>query len=289
MKLGIVVIYLFDADTESLLDMHLASVRKFTASPYTIYAAAVRLSPESRQKLSHFPEIQPCEIPPTDLREGAEHAYYLDHLAEIAIQDGSTHVVALHLDSFPVVAGWEKKLAAMTDRTGGCVIADRYYTACLFFPREFYLRYRPTFQQLGDHYRAYVKQYDLIAHSGAPYLYVCHINKVECEILETSKLRFGELYGGMVFHFTGGVRLSRGQVKGGGPGKAQAFLLTSFEYLRRHPLLHPVLRWMRKQLPGKVSHAMEEWLIRKDFLRQVIKQESLRTEFILENLKKEEI
>jgi len=102
MKLGIIVIYLFDETSECLIDIHLNSFRKFTESNYSIYAAVNRLRPHQKEKLKKYGEVKQCAIPTTDLRGGEEHAYYLDHLAKIAIQDGSTHVAAFHLDSFPV-------------------------------------------------------------------------------------------------------------------------------------------------------------------------------------------
>lgn len=105
MKLAILVVYLFDANTQDLLDLHIRYIRKFTDVPYTIYGSVSRLSSENRQKLAAYPEIQQYDFPITDLRGPAEHSYYLDHLAKIAIQKGATHVVTLHLDSFPVCLG----------------------------------------------------------------------------------------------------------------------------------------------------------------------------------------
>ncbi len=68
MKLGIIVVYLFDANTEYLLDLHINYIRKFTDVPYTIYGSVSRLNPNGRQKLSEYPEVQQYDIPPTDLR-----------------------------------------------------------------------------------------------------------------------------------------------------------------------------------------------------------------------------
>ena len=85
-------------------------IRTFTNVPYTIYGSVSRLSLDRRQKLATYPEIQQFDFPPTDLRGHLEHGYYLDRLAEAAIQDGATHIVTLHLDSFPVCLGWIQTL-----------------------------------------------------------------------------------------------------------------------------------------------------------------------------------
>ena len=240
-KLGIVVVYLFDANTEHLFDLHINCIRKFTVSPYAIYGSVSRLDSKWRQKLFNYPEIQQCEIVSTELRGSAEHAYYLERLTEIAFREGASHVVTLHLDSFPVCAGWERALEAITAQSGTCVAAEGAYTACLFFTKDFYFSYRPTFDFVNDpsEYLEFVGKYKLTNHSGTPYLYACYKNDLDWHILkkisQNPVSRFGFFCGGLIFHFNGGVRLSpgRGISQEIPPGKIRSMVLVSIQFLRK--------------------------------------------------------
>ncbi len=268
MKLGIVVVYLFDENTEYLFDLHISHIRKFTTSSYAIYGSVGRLDSKWRQKLSNYPEIQQCEIASTELRGGAEHAFYLERLTEIAFREGATHVVTLHLDSFPVCMGWERILEALTAQSGTCVAADEAYTACLFFTKDFYFRYMPTFNSKNDpsEYLEFVKKYKLINHSGTPYLYTSYKNHLDWHILKKNLKHpisgFGYFSGGLIFHFEAGVRLSQGigisqELL---PGKIQSRMLISIQFLRTIPFFRLMWAWVRKSLPKKISYLLKGWL-----------------------------
>jgi hypothetical protein len=211
MKIGIVVVYLFNEETEYLLSLHIGSIRKYTDVPYRIYGSVSRLDQKGREALSLYPEIQQCEIPQTDLRDKHEHAHYLDHLTKIAFQDGSTHLIALHLDSFPISYGWIQKLLILIEKSGSFVALDWSYTACLFFSREFYLQYRPTFrsnrEDLGDFP---VERNGLVFHSGIHFFYLCFEHGLCYHILKSSLERsptdFADLFGGIIFHLRSATR-----------------------------------------------------------------------------------
>ena len=109
MKLGILVVYLVAEEDERLLEIHLSQIEKTTSVPFRIYAAANRLLPRLRERIENLPYVSIYEFPTTTLRGSHEHAYYLDRLAETAVADGASHICTLHVDSFPVCAGWGPK------------------------------------------------------------------------------------------------------------------------------------------------------------------------------------
>lgn len=267
MKLGIAVVYLFDANTECLLDLHIRHIRKFTTSAYTIYGSAGRLDPKWRQKLSNYPEIELCDIPPTPLRGGEEHAYYLEHLTAIAFQKGATHVATLHLDSFPVCMGWERTLSAITDQSGTCIAAEAVFTACLFFSKDFYDRYLPTFQCTQPQYLEFAKKYHFYDHSGTPYLYACHANGLPWHLLKNVSQKpitdFGTLCGGLIFHFYGAIRLSpgRGLVEEKSAGKVRSMGLLSIQAVRRIAFLRTTWLWICSHLPKWLLRPLKSWLV----------------------------
>ena len=181
MKLGIAVVYLFGDENAPLLDVHLSQIERHTTVPYTIYGSVNRLDPRYRRRLEHAPRVRICDVPDTGLRGGAEHAHYLDHLIKAAIDDGASHVVTMHLDSFPIRSGWAEELAATL--SGTCVFAtlQNIQTACFFFHREFYLQHRPALWPLvqpgmARRYREYVRTERPDQHSGTGYGFTAYAN-----------------------------------------------------------------------------------------------------------------
>ncbi|BCX04411.1 MAG: hypothetical protein KatS3mg053_2349 [Candidatus Roseilinea sp.] len=216
MKLGILVVYLFDARTESLLDLHLSRIERYTQVPYTIYASASRLAPEFRERLALHPRIRLCDIPYTDLRDSEEHSYYLDHLARIAVEDGVTHVVTLHLDSFPVRQGWVEELAGrLSDQ---CVLAtiESFNTACLFFRRDFYCSCHPHFlvnaeERMHVVYHEFLAKHKLHCYSGTGYAYCAYQHGLSWNYLQLTPAysadQIGDIFDGMIFHLRHAVWL----------------------------------------------------------------------------------
>jgi hypothetical protein len=177
MKLGIISNYLLREEDEKLLDLHLTQIEKYTDVPYTIYGTVNRLLTRDREKLERHPKVKICSCATTDLRGSEEQCYYLEHLVKEAIGDGSSHLVSLHVDSFPIRSGWAEELAGrLSESRVFAAVPYGPYTACLFFHRDFYLKYRPTFE-LSDvelssvKYHLFCKQVKHIPHAGFGYFF----------------------------------------------------------------------------------------------------------------------
>lgn len=218
MKLGIAVVYLVTEDNGPLLDLHLDYIDKHTRAPYTIYGAANRLLPQFRPRLENHPRVVLCDIPPTDERGLYENAYYLERLMQRAVDDGCTHLVTFHVDSFPIRSGWAEELAALLDER--CVLTAalndvdnerRPNTCFMFFTADFHRRYHPEFLAPPEvfstpEYEAYRREFPHRAKdSGVGYGF-----KIWSEGLTWHELPktneeggdsfFGAVHGDLVFH-----------------------------------------------------------------------------------------
>ncbi len=215
MKLGIAVVYLVDEADEKLLDLHLSQIENLTPVDYTIYASVNRLSRRLRQKLEQHPRVRICECPTTELRGAPEHSFYLERLVESAIRDGATHLVTLHVDSFPLRPNWVENLdTQLSDSVVLATVSPGPYTSCLFFRREFYLNHHPRFLLLDDErssstYTLFSRRFKHILHSGIGYLYRAYADGLAWQPLGESKVDsgIGTVYQGLVFHLNGTARL----------------------------------------------------------------------------------
>lgn len=214
MKLGIVVVYLVNAENEKLLELHLSQIEKYTEIPYTIYGSANRSAPEIVERLQRHPKVKICECSSTNLRGGEEHAYYLELLTNYAIQDGASHIVTMHVDSFPIRLHWAEELAAKLSSSYAFATIEETNTACLFFSREFYIMYHPTFllspkEQTSSQYWQYQKEYDATPHSGIGYGFKAYMEGLSWYYLKDStKSEDGsKIYDGIIFHLISAVYL----------------------------------------------------------------------------------
>ena len=215
MKLGIIVVYMVNPEDAKLLDLHLTYIEKYTEVPYTIYGSASRLLPQFRRKLAQHPQVKICACPETNERGAAEHAYYLERLTKYAIADGASHIVTMHVDSFPIRHHWVEDLAAKLSPS--CVFAtiENINTACLFFTREFYLQYHPAFtltpdEHVSRQYRQYQKKYNHNLHSGIGYGFKAYTEGLSPYYLTGSikSSNDGMIYDDMIFHLIGAVHYS---------------------------------------------------------------------------------
>lgn len=223
MRLGIVVVYLVSEDDEQLLDLHLSRIEKHTRCLYTIYGSANRLRPKFRRKLEEHPKVRICKCPTTDLRGYEEHSFYLEHLVRIAIEDGVSHVVTLHVDSFPVRSDWVEELTEKLSNSCALVsiqASDAYLmypsTACMLFHRDFYLKYCPSFlpsrEDLSSmEYRRFLEEFGEEIHSGSGYTFKAHLHGLSWHRMLRSNMgedhyRIGSIYDDLVFHLGAAAR-----------------------------------------------------------------------------------
>jgi hypothetical protein len=215
MNLGIAVVYLVDEGNAALLDLHLHQIEKCTRIPYTIYACTNRLAENLSARLDQDPHIKIIDCPKTEKRNAEEHSHYLERLVQAAVEDGASHIVTLHVDSFPIRAGWAESLAEQL-ATEHPLAALEYgpYTACLFFCRDFYLDYRPHFllsddEQASPSYAGFSALYRHILHSGIGYLFRAYTAGLNWHPLTESNagLSQGVVYANSVFHLHGSARL----------------------------------------------------------------------------------
>lgn len=234
MRLAILVVYMVKEENEALLDLHLRQIRRYTTVPYTIYAGVNRLLPKLRVKLEGQPDVKVCAIADAQLQFPAnvEHSYYLENLLMTAINEKVSHIVTMHVDSFPVKAGWAEELARRIDGDNVLVTVSREghllnLTCCLFFSRDFYLRYQPRFlisdeEQRADLYARFCSNVPLChpVDSGMGFLYKAYGEGLSWHVLERSNIgeddgryfynkenRYGNIYGDLIFHLEGACRL----------------------------------------------------------------------------------
>lgn len=254
MKLGIVVVYLVSSTEEKLLDLHLRQIETQTTVPYSIYASANRLLPQFKAKLVEHPHIRICDMPSTDLRDSQEHSYYLTQLVKAAIQDGATHIVTLHVDSFPIRAGWAEQVAhQLSDAMPLAAVPYGPYTACLFFRRDFYMNQEPRFLLTEDEraspaYQEFSARFKHIHHSGIGYLFKAYVAGLSWYPLAESMVdALGVMYEDVIFHLHGNARLA-----------ALAPAPLGINVTRVRPLLRSGRTLVRKMLPKRFRQSLWE-------------------------------
>jgi hypothetical protein len=236
MKLGIAIVYMVSEKYSRLLDIHLDRIRRHTTVPYTIYASVNRLQHRFRQRLEQDPHVRIIDSPTTQMRGSEEHSYYLEHLILAAINEGATHIVTFHVDSFPIRLGWAEEMADKLSDTCALITLEHVNTAFLFFSREFYLRFRPKLMltemdRRSPSFPRYLREHKPIQHSGTGYCfkafsegfsccYLCSDSPKEAGqnslfdeegplgVVELdTKYVFAVTYDHTVFHLKGAVRL----------------------------------------------------------------------------------
>jgi hypothetical protein len=227
MKLGIAVVYMVKPENTELLDLHLDKIRTMTAVPYTIYAGVRHLPAPLLRRLEAEPGLELITLPEHGpMTGGAEHSFYLEHLIERAATGDVTHVVTMHVDSFPIRPDWAETIAGQL--SGDTVLAtlsndgflSGYSTACLFFRRDFWGECRPRLRLTGadrssPEYERFCREYQHNPEdSGVGYIFRAYSRGKAFLALERSNAGrdaggFGTVHGDLVFHLGGAHRLDK--------------------------------------------------------------------------------
>ena len=151
----------------------------------------------------------------------------MERLIATAIEDGATHVATLHVDSFPIRSGWAADLGAMLSRdyAFAAIMRDELVdpkpmTAGIFFPREFYLRYRPKLllsvaAMRSPAGRNYVRTLRNPMESGAGYGFLAFKEGLRWYPLRRTNVGedhyyFGSIHGDLIFHLGSAASELRG-------------------------------------------------------------------------------
>ncbi len=294
MKLGITVVYIVSSDNSALLDLHLAQIKKHTSTPYTIYAGVNRLLPQFHKRLENHPHVKICPCPETQLRSVDEHAFYLEHLTKYAIEDGATYIATLHLDSFPVRPGWDKELAVKLTGSYSFITLEGIHTACLFFHRDFYLKYKPSFlipddKRSGKEYWQFQKIYDVNPHSGVGFAFSAYLNGLTWYCLKESvkDKEKAKTYDDMIFHLEGVVHLEDVNIKNKNTTKSGLFFNKLVDFLKLF-VPRKTREYLRKMNFLSLNNYIDEPRIRleKEILQKRKHKLLADPELYLNNLKK---
>ncbi|MGA9761664.1 MAG: hypothetical protein WBQ14_04505 [Gaiellaceae bacterium] len=222
MKLGIAVVYLVRDENFELLDLHLRKIRTMTGVPYTIYAGVTRPAPRLAARLEAEPRLEIVPLPATELSGSGEHAFYLERLIAHAARDGATHLVTMHVDSFPVRPDWAETIGArlsgdvvLATLSSGGVLTG--YSACLFFGRDFWVDCRPKLllsaadRKTAEYGRFAREHPHHDEDTGAGYVFRAYASGRRFAPLErlgsgAGSEQFGGIHGDLVFHLAGAFR-----------------------------------------------------------------------------------
>lgn len=219
MKLGICCVYFYGADGPWLLPLQLRFISESLAGvDFTIYAAANRLDPALKAQLATSPHVNLIEFPHFQGDANHEHAFYLDHLIDYAIEDRCSHVAALDSDSFPIARDWptillremgeNARFAAVLRTENG----DSHlpHPCGYFLKREFYLERQPSLfpddsEIQSESFRSFITQTGQRIDTGIGYGYALWksgerwLQLHRSNVSNTHFLMAG-MYGDLIFH-----------------------------------------------------------------------------------------
>jgi len=300
MKLGIAVVYMVSERNERLIDLQLSQIDANTTVPYTIYACVNELLPQFREKLEQSPHVKVCTCRTYEKGSGLlrqdtakvptrglvavgskyEHSFYLEQLIKTAVDDGMTHVAMLHPDSFPIRPEWAKELAGtLNDR---CVLAGvtrdpvkdhKPLTACIFYHRDFYLKYHPRLllsqeEFDSEDYQRYYHACPHVTDSGFGYGYKMFMEDLTWHPLVRSNkggnhMVFASIYGDLIFHLHATTFIERTKKAGFTGQSNEGSQLRKFGRTVARAVLPTTVRMkVRKSLPERIRDP-QDYLDRK--------------------------
>lgn len=236
MKLGIIAVYLSTEDSKAFLALHMEYIRKVTTTEYVIFGGVKQDDLEWRQTVSTYPDIVQCELPTAPKNHPNEHAYFLDYLTTLALKKDCSHIVTLHLDSFPISRGWNETLLKLSEDDLTCVAAIDFPTSCLFFSKRFYEKYQPPFfyNSPSAEFLKFCEEHQQLNHSGTSFLFTAHQNGLPYFLLtreiNNRATNHDDIYSNLIYHLGGAVRCSiKHTIKKKPPSKSLFFLNEFFK------------------------------------------------------------
>lgn len=219
-KLGILVVYLLDPADRKMLEIHLEMIKKNISFDYTIYAAANRFHAELKPILEGNSKVMICDLPTTQLIQGAETSFYLDRLAKIAVQDGATHLLTLHVDSFPINSSKFEELIFSLSSEKPCAASmlnelgdNKPHGSFLLLRSDFYEKYKPEFfiskeVENSDEYINYKNLFPHTIETGAGIgfsLFKNDLDWIKLERTNANSMHYtmAGVYGDVAFHLGG--------------------------------------------------------------------------------------
>jgi len=243
-----------DPSHEALIPLFLRRVRENTVGPYRIYASVNHLSDRQRRLVGEEPDLKAvhCDIGLVE-RGRIEHATLLEALRAQARVDGAGYFVTMHLDSFPIRRGWDRRLRhALSAGNRFAAIVPQGYSACLFWDASFEEPMRLPLlvaerERSGPPFAAFqaaFPDYDHIE-TGLNFLYQAWRRGWRWLPLEPTG---HQIYGDAIFHLVGGVRLTA-------PGEGRLRQSPALAAIR--PLATPAFR----RLPRRARDRIREWFV----------------------------
>jgi len=288
MHLGIVVVYLVKRENEELLALHLRKIRTLTKVPYTLYAGIDTEESPFISQLEKEPCLRIVPLPRTRLKGGEQHAFYLKHIIQTAVSDDVTHVVIMHVDSFPVREDWVDIVTGKLEDP--CVLStishNHYlalYTACLCFRKDFYVTCQPEFlltesEHASEAYRRFSRSCNhYVVDSGVGFVFTAFRENLTWVGLERSNRHedhgwYGSIYADAIFHLVGAYR--RRQL---------SHLDRSFRLQRLYRLFFTVVNAMSNRVKGRVPGKLWD-LLRYGGFPIMLSQPSQSYEAVLSQL-----
>jgi hypothetical protein len=240
MRLAILVAYLFDKSFQPLINLHLSQITRYTNVKHTIYGSVHGLDGSGLNLLRSQPNLTLVGEEVSGAKDRRDdHNYRLEMLAKRAFDDGATHFVTLHLDSFPIATGWAQEIVSrMKPQDCFASITPFCFNACLLWDRDWQARDVPLL--VDEDLRATSAFEDFstkhpnldLYDGGIGFFYRAYsLGKTWTSLLPTGQ----NIWGDLIFHLVGTTRLlARDEAPKAIPG----WLIGVKEAVR------PALRWL---------------------------------------------
>ena len=251
MKTGIIAAYIVTQELEGLFRLHLNQIKKNTTCTYNIYCIIKEMPAQLRKELENDPTFIICSCPKSELKSHFEHSYYLEYLTKTAVEDNCDYIVTLHLDSFPVNNEWIERLIKINANGFNVICPDIMYTSCLFFSKEFYSKYHPSYLIPGNEvnsgeYDKFIKEMHPTLHSGSGYLFTSYVNNISIYFMNETVtnnysdwvMDYENIYEGIIYHLGQMVQISA--------NSKNTFALGTPFYLK---FIRPIIKRLKLILP----------------------------------------